>query len=99
MIVNKPQFDTDKIKPGQAYWIKDDRGYRSEINCPCIIYNVKPFTIEVSYYSKKEKEMRCLTIDINSIIMKNFILTPMAIEKITIYNSPPENPKEGDLLI
>lgn len=80
MIINKPQFDTNKIKPGQAYWLEDKRGYRTELNCPCIIYIVKPFTIEATYYSKKEKEMKKITIDINSIINKNFILTYMEIE-------------------
>jgi hypothetical protein len=82
MIVNKPQFDTENIKPGQAYWLTEMRGngYYG-INTPCIITAVKPLTIVLEYYNSKQKEMDSLTLDINSIVNKTYTLEPMKVVK------------------
>lgn len=79
MIVNKPQFDMEAIKPGQAYWLKKADYYKS-INSPCIIQAVKPLTIVVEYWHEKDKKMLQLTIDINSIVDKSFTLEKMIVE-------------------
>lgn len=79
MIVNKPQFDTNAIKPGQAYWLKKEDYYKS-INAPCIIQAVKPLTIVIEYWHEKDKKMLQLTIDINSIVDKSFTLEKMIVE-------------------
>ena len=81
MIVQKPQFDTDKIKPGQAYWLKENTGYRYNINAPCIIQAVKPLTIVVNYWSDKDKRMDQLTIDINAIVKESYSLEEMRVIK------------------
>jgi hypothetical protein len=78
MIVNKPQFDTDKIKPGQAYWFKKkDYRHFNEISAPAIIQAVKPLTIVVNYWDGKAISQ--ITIDINSIVDKSFTLEPMEV--------------------
>lgn len=81
MIVNKPQFDVDKIEVGQAYYLtkKDHRGYYT-INTPCLIRHAKPLSISVEYYNDKKKAFDELTIDINSVVDKTFKLEKMAIE-------------------
>jgi hypothetical protein len=81
MIVNKPQFDTDKIKPGQAYWLKkkDYRQY-NEINSPCIIKAIKPLTIVVQYWNDKDKEICQLTIDISSVVDKTYTFEEMVVK-------------------
>lgn len=80
MIVNKPQFDTENIKPGQAYWLtkKNFRGW-FDINTPCIITKVYALTITVQYYEEKES-MKSKTIKIEEIVDKTYTLEKMVIE-------------------
>lgn len=81
MIINKPQFDEDNIKPGEAYNLtKKDYRHYNEINTPCIIKKVKPLTIVVSYYSNKKEYIEELTIDIKSFVDGTFALEKMVIE-------------------
>jgi hypothetical protein len=76
MIVQKPQFDTDEIKKGQAYWIESFNRY-NKLYDPCLIENVSPFTIEVMYYNSTEKEMDTLKITIDEVVGKKITLTPL----------------------
>ncbi|MCI4252464.1 hypothetical protein MRP26_26465 [Bacillus sp. CCB-MMP212] len=78
MIVNKPQFDTENIRSGTAYWLNkfNHRRY-SEISTPCIVKFVKPLSIVVGFYDEKQKSFNELTIDIKSIVDETFELTPM----------------------
>ncbi|MCC2379598.1 MULTISPECIES: hypothetical protein [Bacillus] len=78
MIVNKPQFDTENIKSGTAYWLNkyDYRRYLV-ISTPCIVKFVKPLSIVVGFYNEKNKGFEELTIDIKSIVDETFELTPM----------------------
>jgi len=80
MIVNKPQFDTERIKPGQAYWLtkKDFRKFK-EMDQPCIIKAVKPLTIVVGFHSNKLKGWSELTIDISSVVNGTFKFEEMSI--------------------
>lgn len=82
MIVNKPQFDTETIKSGTAYWLNkyDYRRY-SVISTPCIVKFVKPLSIVVGFYNEKNKAFEELTIDIKSIVDGTFKLTPMMVEE------------------
>ncbi len=78
MIVNKPQFDTENIKSGTAYWLnKYNYSRRTEISTPCIVKFVKPLSIVVGFYDEKQKSFTELTIDIKSIVDATFDLTPM----------------------
>ncbi|PGV81538.1 hypothetical protein [Bacillus thuringiensis] len=78
MIVNKPQFDTENIKSGTAYWLnKYTYSRRTEISTPCIVKFVKPLSIVVGFYDEKQKSFNELTIDIKSIVDETFELTPM----------------------
>ncbi|HDR4903879.1 hypothetical protein ACS2BX_07540 [Bacillus cereus group sp. BceL300] len=78
MIVNKPQFDTENIKSGSAYWLnKYDHRRFSVISTPCIVKFVKPLSIVVGFYNEKNKGFEELTIDIKSIVDETFELTPM----------------------
>ncbi|MBG9837922.1 MULTISPECIES: hypothetical protein [Bacillus cereus group] len=78
MIVNKPQFDTETIKSGTAYWLsKYNYSRRTEISTPCIVKFVKPLSIVVGFYDEKQKSFTELTIDIKSIVDGTFELTPM----------------------
>lgn len=80
MIVNKPQFDTENIKSGTAYWLnKYNYSRRTEISTPCIVKFVKPLSIVVGFYYEKTKGFEELTIDIKSIVDGTFELTPMMI--------------------
>lgn len=82
MIVNKPQFDTENIKSGTAYWLsKYNYSRRTEISTPCIVKFVKPLSIVVGFYSEKNKGFEELTIDIKSIVDGTFELTPMTIKE------------------
>ncbi|WP_103652632.1 hypothetical protein [Bacillus thuringiensis] len=82
MIVNKPQFDTENIKSGTAYWLSkyNHRRY-SEISTPCIVKFVKPLSIVVGFYDEKQKSFNELTIDIKSIVDETFELIPMMIKE------------------
>ncbi|MCC2453297.1 hypothetical protein [Bacillus cereus] len=78
MIVNKPQFDTENIKSGTAYWLsKYNYSRRTEISTPCIVKFVKPLSIVVGFYDEKQKSFTELTIDIKSIVDATFELVPM----------------------
>lgn len=78
MIVNKPQFDTENIKSGTAYWLgKYDYRKYLVISTPCIVKFVKPLSIVVGFYNEKQKSFEELTIDINSIVDGTFELIPM----------------------
>ena len=96
MIVNKPQFDTSKIKPGQAYWLtkKDYKGWHYDINTPCIITEVHPLKIAVRYYSNKDKIMDESVIEINDVVDKKYILEPMSIVK----SEEKEDKSEGEMI-
>jgi hypothetical protein len=81
MIVNKPQFDTNEIKPGQAYWLTKQKynGFY-EINTPCVVVSVKPLSIIVAYYNEKNNSMDHVTISIDNIVKETFKLEKMVIE-------------------
>ncbi|PEA85883.1 hypothetical protein [Bacillus thuringiensis] len=82
MIVNKPQFDTENIQSGTAYWLsKYNYSRRTEISTPCIVKFVKPLSIVVGFYNEKNKAFEEVTIDIKSIVDKTFELTPMMIKE------------------
>jgi hypothetical protein len=73
MIVNKPQFDVDKIKPGQAYWLTKlkSNGYK-DIDTACLIKEVSPLSISVQYYHKDNYDenkdgFKFLNINVNDI--------------------------------
>lgn len=82
MIVDKPQFDTENIKSGTAYWLNkyDYRRY-SVISTPCIVKVVKPLSIVIGFYDEKQNTFGELTIDIKSIVDGTFKLTPMMIKE------------------
>lgn len=83
MIVNKPQFDTTKIKPGQAYWLtkKDYRHYNT-ISAPCIIQKVEPLGVTVNYWDEKNQNMAMHHIAIDDVVNETFKLQPMIIEEL-----------------
>lgn len=83
MIVSKPQFDTENIINGEAYWLKkNDYRKRPVISTPCIVKFVKPLSIVVGFYNQNDKSFDELTIDINSIVEGTFELTPMTKKKV-----------------
>lgn len=78
MIVNKPQFDTENIKSGTAYWLdKYNYSRRTEISTPCIVKFVKPLSIVVGFYNEKNKAFDELTIDIKSVTDGTFEFYPL----------------------
>ena len=54
MIVNKPQFDINKIKPGQAYWLEKNVNGYTQINTPSIIKEVLPLAVSVQYFREQK---------------------------------------------
>jgi hypothetical protein len=76
MIVNKPQFDIDKIKKGQAYWIETYNRY-SKLYEPCLIETISPFILTVTYYNSSEEIMDTFKVTIEEVVLKKITLTPM----------------------
>ena len=81
MIVNKPQFDTDNIKPGQVYWLKRNDRISKRINAPCIITGVRPLTIILEYFDVAKNSFEKTTFDIGSFINGNISLEKMEIKE------------------
>jgi hypothetical protein len=80
MIVNKPQFDTDKIKPGQAYWFKKkDYRHYNVISTPCIILKVQPLAVLLSYYDEDNKSLAQHNVTIEDVVDKKFTLEEMSV--------------------
>ncbi|MBD8046782.1 MULTISPECIES: hypothetical protein [Clostridium] len=67
-VVNKPQFDTDIFKTGQAIHIRQKASNGFELlNVDGIISEVNPLFMIVMYYSKRDLEMIDIKIYIDDV--------------------------------
>jgi hypothetical protein len=79
MIVQKPQFDSNSIRKGEAYWVSSTNRYNL-LNCPCLIEEITPFMLIVTYYNTSEELMDTLKISIDDIVNKKLKLEKMKVE-------------------
>lgn len=82
MIVNKPQFDVENIKVGQAYWLKKVNYKRmTDYAEPCLISFVSPLKISVVLFKEEGRSIeKCLShidIAIREVVDGTFDLIPM----------------------
>jgi hypothetical protein len=82
MIVQKSQFDVDKIKVGSAYFMTKKVRAFYELNKPCIVIGVSPLMIHVSYYCDSINRMQEISISINEVTDGVFTLEKMKLESV-----------------
>lgn len=81
MIVQKPQFDVDNIKVGNAYWLTKTVRRYSELSVACLVIGVSPLVMDVSFYDVTDTRMRTISIAINEVVNGVFKIENMEVVK------------------
>lgn len=77
MIVDRPQFNTSKIKAGDLVWISSKARIDGHLELGCIVTEVKPLALTVTYYVEDRESVRTKVIKVEEVVSKEMTLFPI----------------------